>query len=150
MKTTLEIDLHGYTSKETLDLLDEKWVSHQWDGYRRIILIHGNGNVLWRTVRDWADRNGIQWVPDMNPGLTILHPSIRTSVRRPLAKTSKIRHIPETFQKLKNIPSPPPRPSKSASKPDRNEIKKEIEQMKEAFENLDGMNIEEMKRRKYR
>ncbi len=149
MKTALEIDLHGYTSNETIDLLDSKWASHQWDGYRRIIIIHGNGNVLWRTVRDWADRNGIQWVPHMNPGVTILHPSIRTSVSQPFAKTQKIRHIPDSFQQLKNVSCPAPS-SKPPPNSDRNDNKKEIEQMEEAFEKLVGMQIEEMKRRKYR
>jgi hypothetical protein len=79
MRVDSEIDLHGYTALEARSELDRIWGRRCWQGLKRVRVIHGNGSVLRKVVRNWCDDRGIPWATElMNPGTTILHPANRT------------------------------------------------------------------------
>lgn len=79
MRVDSEIDLHGYTALEARSELDRIWGRRCWQGLKRVRVIHGNGVVLRRVVRNWCDDRGIPWATElMNPGTTIIHPANRT------------------------------------------------------------------------
>ena len=77
MRIDAEKDFHGYREAEMLACLERSWSNGVWSGLKRVRLIHGTGEVLFRTARQWADGKGIPWSTEPNnPGVTILHPGL--------------------------------------------------------------------------
>jgi hypothetical protein len=102
MKSIPEIDFHGYTVIEVKHRLNSIWASHRWQGARRVKIIHGTGETLWKIVRGWADEKGIPWTVEVwNPGVTILLPCLRhkssiDNFHRPLQGLKK--HYPDKIE----------------------------------------------------
>lgn len=108
-----ELDLHGYTAEAARDQLDLLWSRQTWRGMRRVRIIHGSGEVLYKVVRRWADEQSIPWTVEIyNPGVTILQPALRrhepdVPANRPFARY---------HEKLRSLI--PPEPPNEAQPPD--------------------------------
>ncbi len=107
----VKIDLHEHTRIQARHVLDERWASRAWNGLRRVEIVHGNGDILRKTVRQWCDEKGLHWSTlSHNAGVTILHPGqqARTSALpppRPLTKLSELKHL------HKELPKPVTKPA---------------------------------------
>jgi hypothetical protein len=94
-KIDAEIDLHGLTAASARDQLETVWSRRVWQGLRRVRIIHGTGEVLYKIVRLWADDKSIPWTLEAyNPGVTILQPALRREhsvvpANRPFARHRK-------------------------------------------------------------
>ena len=94
-----EMDLHGYTAANAHELLNTAWSRGAWSSMRRVRIIHGTGEVLYRVVRQWAEEKSIPWtVETYNPGVTILQPALR----RPAAAVAPNRPLAAPLQKLRS------------------------------------------------
>lgn len=97
LKIDFEVDLHGDTSAGARSRLETIWSTKSWHGLRRVRVIHGTGEVLWKVVRLWCEEKGIEWTTEShNAGVTILHPGRRAvsapaPPHRPLAKLSEVK-----------------------------------------------------------
>jgi hypothetical protein len=88
-----EFDLHGYTGAAAKDQLEIVWSRGKWHGFRRVRIIHGTGEVLYKVVRRWADEKSIPWTLEpYNPGVTILQPSLRRGQNAPSQNRPFARH----------------------------------------------------------
>lgn len=112
-KIDAELDLHGYTAAEARNMLDAAWSRRAWQGMRRVRIIHGTGEVLYKTVRKWADDRAIPWTLEAyNPGVTILQPALRRDpgaglVHRPFAKhEAKLRSVERPPESPPTAPEP--------------------------------------------
>jgi hypothetical protein len=107
LKIDFEVDLHGDTSAGARSRLETIWSTKSWQGLRRVRVIHGTGEVLWKVVRLWCEEKGIEWTTEShNAGVTILHPGRRAvsapaPPHRPLAQLSQVK-----ISKPKKEPKP--------------------------------------------
>lgn len=110
MRVDREVDFHHHTVAQMRDWLDRAWAQREWDGLRRVRIIHGRGAALPPALRTWCDEKGIPWSVDPgNPGVTILHPGMRRvpsprAAQRPLAELRKAR--PPARRALEEAASP--------------------------------------------
>jgi hypothetical protein len=166
MRVDSEIDLHGYTALEARAELDRIWGRRCWQGLKRVRVIHGNGSVLRKVVRNWCDERGIPWATElMNPGTTILHPVNRAEfppslTHRPFSHRLRgIKNALDQQQKSRNISATSPIENRgSESFPARKEEEKRrthsIDQkssdlMAQEFERLSKLDASSIRRRKH-
>lgn len=143
----LEVDFHGYTAAEMRAALDDTWGRRRWQGLRRVRVVHGTGEVLWRVLREWCDEKGIPWAPDRRAGATVVFPVQRAThgrgpAHRPLGALRE-RARPTT-EAAPEDHSPAPEPGAPSDASDARDL------MAEEFERLATVDERVLRRRKAR
>ncbi len=137
MKVDHEVDFHGSTAREMRWALDDLAQTSAWRGWRRVRVIHGNGEVLRAYLRDWCHERGVSWSPEpRNPGSTILHP-----FRSQLPPPPRL-DPPKPVKPRRTLA----RPINPAAKPE--ELKAARDLMKQEFERLGEQTPETLRHRK--
>jgi hypothetical protein len=106
------VDFHGYTSSEMVNELNRSLRS--WLGVRRVRVIHGNGQALWRALRLWCREKAIPFETDpVNKGVTYLSPGLcpRLSSSPPHRPLTGLKRIARESELRSAEPKKDPAPS---------------------------------------
>ena len=100
-----EADYHGQTAEQMRLTLHRKLAD--WRGFRRVRVIHGQGEVLKFTLEDWCREVGIPFESEPNnPGSTLLFPAQRTLPQPKLPNTLAANGLQMTPQQAAELRDP--------------------------------------------
>ena len=100
-----EADYHGHTAEQMRLTLHRKLAD--WRGFRRVRVIHGQGEVLKFTLEDWCREVGIPFEAEPNnPGSTLLFPAHRTLPQPKLPNTLAANGLQMTSEQQAELRDP--------------------------------------------